>query len=240
MATAGASRGPRTAAFSTIAPPRGPMEAPGANEKNSSGGTKRKRTGPASMFPISTCTSRPITSRREGAEGDAAIPGDKPFIMHPDGFGWIWVASGLKDGPLPAHYEPLESPIAEPDLSGAAHRSRRPRSSKAPENRYAEIARRAISLRVDHLPADRTSHRRRNVALPRAPCGASAGAFLRDFARAGRGIGHRAWRMGHRRHGARIDRGARDGHRSHEAGHARRTSASIRWAFRITGATKGW
>ena len=46
-----------------------------------------------------------------GAEGDAAIPGDKPFIMHPDGFGWIWVASGLKDGPLPAHYEPLESPL---------------------------------------------------------------------------------------------------------------------------------
>jgi formate dehydrogenase major subunit len=32
--------------------------------------------------------------------------------MHPDGRGWIWVASGLKDGPLPAHYEPLESPVA--------------------------------------------------------------------------------------------------------------------------------
>jgi formate dehydrogenase major subunit len=31
--------------------------------------------------------------------------------MHPDGFGWIWVTSGLKDGPLPAHYEPLESPV---------------------------------------------------------------------------------------------------------------------------------
>jgi formate dehydrogenase major subunit len=43
--------------------------------------------------------------------GDEAIPGDAPFIMHPDGVGWIWVASGLKDGPLPAHYEPLESPV---------------------------------------------------------------------------------------------------------------------------------
>ena len=31
--------------------------------------------------------------------------------MHPDGVGWIWVPSGLKDGPLPAHYEPLESPV---------------------------------------------------------------------------------------------------------------------------------
>jgi formate dehydrogenase major subunit len=36
---------------------------------------------------------------------------DGPFVMHADGVGWLWVASGLKDGPLPAHYEPLESPI---------------------------------------------------------------------------------------------------------------------------------
>ena len=47
-----------------------------------------------------------------GARGDAALRGDAPFIMHPDGVGWIWVATGLKDGPLPAHYEPLESPFA--------------------------------------------------------------------------------------------------------------------------------
>ncbi len=47
-----------------------------------------------------------------GATGDAALAGDAPFIMHPDGVGWIWVPAGLKDGPLPAHYEPLESPVA--------------------------------------------------------------------------------------------------------------------------------
>jgi formate dehydrogenase major subunit len=45
------------------------------------------------------------------ARGDAALAGDAPFLMHPDGVGWIWVANGLKDGPLPAHYEPLESPV---------------------------------------------------------------------------------------------------------------------------------
>jgi formate dehydrogenase major subunit len=44
-------------------------------------------------------------------DGDEALAGDKPFIMHPDGAGWLWVPSGLKDGPLPAHYEPLESPF---------------------------------------------------------------------------------------------------------------------------------
>jgi len=41
--------------------------------------------------------------------GDEALRGDAPFIMHPDGAGWLFVPSGLKDGPLPAHYEPLES-----------------------------------------------------------------------------------------------------------------------------------
>ena len=44
-----------------------------------------------------------------GAKGMEAIAGDKPFILHPDGVGWLFVTSGLKDGPLPTHYEPLES-----------------------------------------------------------------------------------------------------------------------------------
>ena len=46
------------------------------------------------------------------ARGDDALRGDSPFIMHPDGVGWVWVPNGLKDGPLPAHYEPFESPVA--------------------------------------------------------------------------------------------------------------------------------
>ena len=28
--------------------------------------------------------------------------------------GWLWVPVGLNDGPLPTHYEPLESPIKNP------------------------------------------------------------------------------------------------------------------------------
>lgn len=46
--------------------------------------------------------------------GTEALGGARPFTLHPDGVGWIWVASGLKDGPLPAHYEPLESLIKNP------------------------------------------------------------------------------------------------------------------------------
>jgi formate dehydrogenase major subunit len=42
------------------------------------------------------------------------IRGDKPFILHPDGRGWIYTPTGLVDGPLPTHYEPQESPVSNP------------------------------------------------------------------------------------------------------------------------------
>lgn len=44
-------------------------------------------------------------------EGMDAISGADPFIMMPDGRSHIFVTSGLKDGPLPTHYEPIESPL---------------------------------------------------------------------------------------------------------------------------------
>ncbi len=50
----------------------------------------------------------------DDAYGERATAGDAPFTLHPDGRGWIWVASGLKDGPLPTHFEPLESPFGNP------------------------------------------------------------------------------------------------------------------------------
>ena len=40
--------------------------------------------------------------------------GADPFIMKADGKGWLYVPVGLVDGPLPAHYEPLESPVKNP------------------------------------------------------------------------------------------------------------------------------
>jgi formate dehydrogenase major subunit len=47
----------------------------------------------------------------EGAAGPAALRGDDPFIMQADGKGWLFAPAGLADGPLPAHYEPQESPV---------------------------------------------------------------------------------------------------------------------------------
>jgi formate dehydrogenase major subunit len=45
-----------------------------------------------------------------GATGMAAIAGTQPFIFKPDGVGWLY-APAVKDGPLPVHYEPVESPV---------------------------------------------------------------------------------------------------------------------------------
>jgi formate dehydrogenase major subunit len=53
---------------------------------------------------------RPDYVPPDDAEGPAAIAGNHPFIMQADGRGWLYVPSGLVDGPLPAHYEPQESP----------------------------------------------------------------------------------------------------------------------------------
>jgi formate dehydrogenase major subunit len=40
-----------------------------------------------------------------------AISGDDPFIMMADGRAWLYTPSGLLDGPMPTHYEPVESPV---------------------------------------------------------------------------------------------------------------------------------
>jgi formate dehydrogenase major subunit len=39
------------------------------------------------------------------------LDGVSPFIMKADGKAWLYVPTGLVDGPLPTHYEPYESPV---------------------------------------------------------------------------------------------------------------------------------
>jgi formate dehydrogenase major subunit len=46
--------------------------------------------------------------------GMEAHSGSDPFIMQADGKCMLFVPSGLKDGPLPMHYEPIESPVKNP------------------------------------------------------------------------------------------------------------------------------
>jgi len=59
-------------------------------------------------------TKAPNAPAKPGAVGLDALSGTDPFIMKGDGRGWLYVPSGLVDGPLPTHYEPAESPVRNP------------------------------------------------------------------------------------------------------------------------------
>ena len=54
-----------------------------------------------------TCRPRARAPRRR-------LRGNVPFVVQADGRGWLFAPTGVVDGPLPAHYEPHESPVANP------------------------------------------------------------------------------------------------------------------------------
>ncbi len=59
-------------------------------------------------------TKKPDAKAKEGGIGLDALDGISPAIMKPDGKFWLFAPSGAVDGPLPTHYEPYESPVANP------------------------------------------------------------------------------------------------------------------------------
>lgn len=59
-------------------------------------------------FPL---TKRPNTAAEQDGVGVDALSGSDPFIMLGDGKGWLFVPAGMRDGPLPTHYEPVETPM---------------------------------------------------------------------------------------------------------------------------------
>jgi formate dehydrogenase major subunit len=79
-------------------------------------------------------TKRPDYQPPDGAEAEDANRGDEPFIMQVDGRGALFVPSGLQDGPLPAHYEPKETPFTNP-LYGQQQNPTR-QEYRRPGNRY--------------------------------------------------------------------------------------------------------
>jgi len=62
-------------------------------------------------FPL---TKPPTARARPDGIGLDAHSGASPFMMKPDGVGWLFNPTGLLDGPLPTHYEPAESPVHNP------------------------------------------------------------------------------------------------------------------------------
>jgi formate dehydrogenase major subunit len=72
----------------------------------------------------------------DGAVGPEALHGDDPFIMQADGKAWLYAPAGLVDGPLPAHYEPQDSPV--PNLLYRQQRNpvRQAKTFADPNNRF--------------------------------------------------------------------------------------------------------
>jgi formate dehydrogenase major subunit len=64
--------------------------------------------------PDFPATKAPTAQAVPGGVGLDFHDGASPFIMKGDGKGWLFAPSGLVDGPLPAHYEPFESPVENP------------------------------------------------------------------------------------------------------------------------------
>lgn len=85
-------------------------------------------------FPV---TKPPDALAASGARGMDAHDGVSPFVMKADGKGWLFAPSGLVDGPLPAHYEPHESPIQNPVYRQQANPLTR--VWNIPGNNYAAI-----------------------------------------------------------------------------------------------------
>jgi formate dehydrogenase major subunit len=69
----------------------------------------------------------------EEAQAEMALRGDEPFIMQSDGRAWLYAPSGLVDGPMPAHYEPQESPVDNLIYAQQSNpaRRKRPRADNA-------------------------------------------------------------------------------------------------------------
>jgi formate dehydrogenase major subunit len=76
-------------------------------------------------IPDFELTKAPTYRPPAGSEGVEALAGDDPFIMQGDGKGALYVPQGLIDGPLPTHYEPVESPFGNPIYGQQANPTRK-------------------------------------------------------------------------------------------------------------------
>jgi formate dehydrogenase major subunit len=68
------------------------------------------------------------------ATGPDALSGIDPFILQADGKAWLYAPAGVVDGPMPAHYEPQESPFVNPLYRTQRNPARE--IIKHPVNRY--------------------------------------------------------------------------------------------------------
>jgi formate dehydrogenase major subunit len=63
-------------------------------------------------FPLGLAPGTPADP--DGLDAMGRLGADDPFLGKSDGKAWLYAPSGLRDGPLPVHYEPLEGGVANP------------------------------------------------------------------------------------------------------------------------------
>ena len=158
--------------------------------------------------------------------------------MQADGKGWLFAPAGLLDGPLPAHYEPAESPVRNPLYRQQANPTREvfPRKDNLQNPSPPEPA-------SDVFPYVFTTYRLTehhtaggmsrwlpylSELQPEFFCEVSPELAARARARAPR--------LGHDRHRPHRDRGARAGHRADDARCGSAAGPCTRSACPITGA----
>ena len=142
------------------------------------------------------------------AEGMDAIGGADPFIMMADGHAWLFSPSGLLDGPMPTHYEPIESPV-DNFLYPRIHEQPGGAALDAQGQPGRHPRRPAVPARGHDLPAHRAPHRGRDVALAAVARRAAARDVRRDRSGARRARGDRGRRLDDDLLAARGDRGPR-------------------------------
>ena len=159
---------------------------------------------------------RPDYKPPEGAKAEKAISGNHPFIMQADGRGWLFAPAGLVDGPMPTHYEPHESPFANPLYAQRSNPARQ--IFDRPGNRSQPVDGESGADRYPYvmtkLPADGAPHGRRDESHRAPPGRAATGDVLRGQPRTGNRTRAHAPRLGHHLDRARRDRGQGDGDQS--------------------------
>ena len=155
----GAGPGRTTAASSTTA--RRPIRRAGRGRsaRSTSGGTRSRAEWAGYDVPDFPRDKRPDYSARRRRQGMDAIAGERP--VHHDGRrprAGCTRRAGLLDGPLPTHYEPIESPVAQRALSRRSGANPAAITWKRPENPLNPMESGALPDHRLDVPAHRAPH----------------------------------------------------------------------------------